>query len=109
MSSAPSVTAPNGEATDDLPSLDSDMEIRPLGEADLERISERLLVRLVTAGRKGKSVDDVSGDSSLVGDLVLRIVIEAGEARPGGFWTESPSCGDVWDMYQGSRRRKCRS
>lgn len=59
----------------------------------------RLLVRLVIGGRKGKSVDCVSGDSSLVGDLVLCIVIAGGEARPGGVWTESPSCGDVWDMY----------
>jgi hypothetical protein len=63
-----------------------------------------LLARLVIVGR-GRG--DVSGDSSLVGDLVLRNAIAGGEVRVGGFWTGSPSCGNVWDMYQISRRREC--
>ena len=101
---------PNGDTTVDRPSLDVDMEFVPLGEADLERTFVTLLVRLViVGGRKGKSEDDVSRDSSLAGDLLLRTMIVGGEAIEGGFWTESPSCGDVWDMYQGYRRNDCRS
>lgn len=68
--------------------------------------SVMLLARLVVVGGgRGRFVDDVSGESSLVGDLVLRTVIAGSEARVGGFWTESPSCDDVWDMYQISERR----
>lgn len=91
------MTAPNGDATVDLPSLDSDIEILPLGDADLERTLVILLARLTSVGGRK---DDVSGDSSLVGDLVFRTVILGGEVRVGGFWTESPSFGDVWDIYQ---------
>ena len=79
------------------------MEILPFGDADLERTLVILFARLVIGGRNDKLVDSVSGDSSLVGDLVFRTLIAEGEMRIGGFWTGSPSCGDVWDMYQVSR------
>ena len=79
------------------------MEILPFGDADLERTLVILLARLVIVGGCNELVDSVSGGSSFVGDLVFRTVIGEGAMRIGGFWTESPSCGDVWDMYQVSR------
>ena len=58
------------------PNRGSDRESLPFGEPDLERLSTRLLVREAKVGglevRMGRLVDDVSGDSFLVGDRVLR-------------------------------------
>jgi hypothetical protein len=67
---------PKGDAIDDLPIREIDMESRPWGETDLDIRSDRpVLVRGVEAGGldvlRGRLVVDVWGDSSLSGDLVF--------------------------------------
>lgn len=98
------MTTANGDATVDFPSLESDIEILPLGDADLDRALVILLARLTSVGDR-RLVGEVPSSSSLVGDLVFRTLMVGGKARLGGFWTESPSFGDAWDMYQTYRGR----
>ena len=80
-----------GLAVDDRPKRARDKDDLPFGEPDRERIPDNVLDREPKteglAGRNGRLEADVSGDSSVAGDLVLRtssedIGVSIGGCRP---------------------------
>ena len=87
MSLWPSEGLPNGEAAEDLPSLDRDKDLLPSGEFDRENLFAMVLARKDEEGledRMGRLVEDVSGDSSLEDDLVFETYRDGADIRFGG-------------------------
>ena len=74
VSSSYSAAFTNVDAVEDRPSRDRERDRPPLGDSDLARVLTRVLGRVEKAGlevRSGRLVEDVSGDSSVAGDLVF--------------------------------------
>ena len=115
-SSLLSTWLPSGDAIEDCPSRDADIDSPPFGDPDLEYDSEASPARWVAiddAGaevlsRNGYVVVDASWLTSAEGDRAFEtrrpVPLKGegdGDEKIDGDWTESPSPGDVMDLGLG--------